>query len=129
MTDPAGWTAQDALVAVMVALSASDEDIRTAELVKINSAVNNLPIFGNYDADRLGSVSQIVFDLFEQEEGRDALFGLVRLPTPRLKRPCFCCARPHKKKRNVRERMWNGSIPGRGRRTPCSKPNRTPETH
>ena len=35
-------TAQDALVALMIAVSASDEDIRTAELVKINSTVNNL---------------------------------------------------------------------------------------
>ncbi|MEM9871625.1 MAG: tellurite resistance TerB family protein [Pseudomonadota bacterium] len=75
-------TAQDALVAVMVAVSASDEDIRTAELVKINSAVNMLPVFADFDADRLPIVSQIVFDLFEQEDGLDALFGLVREALP-----------------------------------------------
>ncbi|MEL6563463.1 MAG: tellurite resistance TerB family protein [Pseudomonadota bacterium] len=75
-------TAQDALVAVMVAVSASDEDIRTAELVKINSAVNMLPVFADFDADRLPVVSQIVFDLFEQEDGLDALFGLVREALP-----------------------------------------------
>ncbi|MEM7632393.1 MAG: tellurite resistance TerB family protein [Pseudomonadota bacterium] len=75
-------TAQDALVAVMVAVSASDEDIRTAELVKINSAVNMLPVFAEFDADRLPIVSQIVFDLFEQEDGLDALFGLVREALP-----------------------------------------------
>ncbi|MEO0938330.1 MAG: tellurite resistance TerB family protein [Pseudomonadota bacterium] len=93
MTDPTGWTAQDALVAVMVAISASDEDIRTAELVKINSAVNNLPVFGNYDADRLGPVSQTVFDLFEQEDGLDALFGLVREALPeRLYETCYALA-------------------------------------
>jgi hypothetical protein len=34
---------QDALVAVMVAVSVSDETIRTAELVKIEQIVNNLP--------------------------------------------------------------------------------------
>ena len=38
-------TAQDCLVALMVAISVSDETIRTSELVKIQSAVNNLPIF------------------------------------------------------------------------------------
>jgi len=87
------WTPQDALVAVMVAVSASDEDIRTAELVKINSAVNHLPIFGAYDADRLGAVSQIVFDLFEQEDGLDALFGLVRDALPeRLFETCYALA-------------------------------------
>ena len=69
---------QDALVAVMVAVSASDENIRTAELIKIQTAVNNLPVFGDYDDDRLNPISQIVFDLFEQEDGLDALFGIVR---------------------------------------------------
>ena len=71
-------TPQDCLVAVMVAVSASDEDIRTAELVKIQNAVNMLPIFAEYDADRIAAVSRTVFDLFEQEDGLDALFGLVR---------------------------------------------------
>ena len=73
---------QDCLVALMVAISASDEDIRTAELVKIQSAVNMLPVFAGYDTDRLQSVSQTVFDLFEQEDGLDALFGLVRDSLP-----------------------------------------------
>ena len=75
-------SAQDCLVALMVAISASDEDIRTAELVKIQSAVNMLPIFGGYDIDRLNTVSQTVFDLFEQEDGLDALFGLIRDSLP-----------------------------------------------
>jgi len=48
----------------MVAVSASDEDIRTAELVKIQSVVNNLPVFADYDIDRFKFVSQTVFDLF-----------------------------------------------------------------
>ena len=69
---------EDCLVAVMIAVSASDEDIRTAELVKIQSLVNNLPVFASYDADRMGSVSRIVLDLFAVEDGLDALFGLVR---------------------------------------------------
>ena len=69
---------QDCLVALMIAVSASDEDIRTAELVKIQSAVNMLPVFAGYDTDRLNVISQTVFDLFEQEDGLDALFGLVR---------------------------------------------------
>lgn len=71
-------TAQDCLVALMIAVSASDENVRTAELVKIDSAVNMLPIFANYDTDRVRTMSSIVFDLFEQEDGLDALFGLMR---------------------------------------------------
>ncbi|MEM6340560.1 MAG: tellurite resistance TerB family protein [Pseudomonadota bacterium] len=91
-TSPA-MTAQDALVAVMIAVSASDENIRTAELVKINSAVNNLPVFAGYDVDRLTTISQTVFDLFEQEDGLDALFGLVREALPdRLSETAYALA-------------------------------------
>ena len=69
---------QDCLVALMIAISASDAEVRTAELVKIESAVNNLPVFADYDMDRVRIMSTLVFDLFEQEDGLDALFGLVR---------------------------------------------------
>ncbi len=79
---PHPMTPQDCLVAVMVAVSASDENIRTAELVKIQSAVNMLPVFADYDIDRINRVSQTVFDLFEQEDGLDALFGLIREDLP-----------------------------------------------
>jgi tellurite resistance protein len=76
------FTAQDSLVALMVAVSASDETIRTAELVKITMIVNNLPVFGNYDASRIPQISRSVFDLLEPEEGLDALFGLIRDSLP-----------------------------------------------
>ena len=80
--DALNYTAQDCLLALMVAISASDEDIRTAELVKIQAAVQLLPVFAGYDEDRISTVSQTVFDLFEQEEGLDALFGLIRNGLP-----------------------------------------------
>jgi tellurite resistance protein len=79
---PNSMTPQNALVAVMIAVSASNEDIRTAELIKIQSAVNMLPVFADFDVDHLKSISQVVFDLFEQEDGLDALFGLVREALP-----------------------------------------------
>lgn len=75
-------TPQDALVAIMLAVSASDEPIRTAELVTIQGFINHLRVFAGYDADRLQTVTQTVFDLFEVEDGLDALFGLVREALP-----------------------------------------------
>lgn len=69
---------QDCLVALMIAVSASDENLRTSELVKIQSSINMLPVFAEYDIDRLKDTAQVVFDLFEQEDGLDALFGLIR---------------------------------------------------
>jgi tellurite resistance protein len=79
---PPSMSPQDALVAVMVAVSAADEQMRTAELVAIQRMVNHMPIFGAYDADRIRTVSQTVFDLFEEEDGLDALFGLLRDALP-----------------------------------------------
>ncbi len=79
---PASMSPQDALVAVMVAVSAADEQMRTSELVAIQRMVNHMPVFANYDNDRIRTVSQTVFDLFEEEDGLDALFGLIRDALP-----------------------------------------------
>lgn len=77
------WSVQDALVALMVATSISDSTIRTLELLSIERIVNHLPIFAQYDDDdQMKNVSQTVFDLFEDEDGLDALFGLVRTALP-----------------------------------------------
>ncbi len=79
MTQPSHpLSPQDCLVALMIAISASDENMRTVELVKIDAAVNQLPIFRDYDSDRVRVMSELVFDLFEQEDGLDTLFGLLR---------------------------------------------------
>ncbi len=75
-------SAQDSLIALMMAVSASDQNIRTSELVTIEAMVNHLPVFANYDTDRMKQVSQMVFDLFAVEDGLDALFGLVRDSLP-----------------------------------------------
>ena len=69
---------QDALIAIMLALSAADETIRTAELVQIANIVENLPIFAAYDQERLSQMGQMVIGLVEQEDGLDQLFALVR---------------------------------------------------
>ncbi|GAA3867513.1 tellurite resistance TerB family protein [Celeribacter arenosi] len=79
MTDmPHSLTPQDCLVAVMIAVSMSDENIRTSELITIENIVNHLPVFADFDPDRIKTVSSTVFDLFGEEDGLDALFGLIR---------------------------------------------------
>jgi tellurite resistance protein len=93
MSDTPSMTAQDALCAVMIAVSASDEHIQTAELVKITNIINNLPVFADYDATKVPNVSQMVFELFEQEDGLDALFGLIRDALPeRLNETAYALA-------------------------------------
>ena len=83
MSDAGPLTAQDALVVLMISVSAADGNIRTSELVKISNAINNLPVFASYDVERVPQMSQLVFDLLEPEDGLEALFGLIRdaLPT------------------------------------------------
>ncbi|MEN8833805.1 tellurite resistance TerB family protein [Pacificibacter sp.] len=79
MTDTAhSLSAQDCLVAVMIAVSMSDANVRTSELLAIEAMINHLPVFANFDPDRIKTVSAIVIELFSEEDGLDALFGLVR---------------------------------------------------
>lgn len=79
---PPSMTPQDALIAIMVAVSASDEQLGTSELAAIEGIVGSLPVFRGYDPDRFRQITQVVMDLFEEEEGLEALFGLVRDALP-----------------------------------------------
>ncbi len=78
----ASFSPQDALIAVMIAESASDENITNSELLSITRIVDHMPIFADYDGSRIKQVAQVVFDLFEEEDGLDALFGIVRDALP-----------------------------------------------
>jgi tellurite resistance protein len=78
----ADFTAQDALVAIMVAVSVSDDAISTSELVAIERQVNHLPIFAAYDTGRMREAAQTVFKMMEEEDGLDTLFALVRAALP-----------------------------------------------
>lgn len=86
--------AQDALVALMIATSVSDENIRTSELVTIERIVNHLPVFVDYDPSHIRTMATVVFDLFEDSDGVDALLGLVKESLPeRLYETAYamCC--------------------------------------
>ncbi len=79
---PHPMSAQDALVATMIAVSVSDEEVRTSELITIQGIVNHLPVFGSYDMDRMNTIAQTVFDLLSDEDGLDAFFGLIKQNLP-----------------------------------------------
>ncbi len=76
------FTPEDVLVAVMIAVSASDDTIRTSELVSIERMVNHLPVFREYKMDRLTEVSNTVFDVLAEEDGLDILWETVRKNLP-----------------------------------------------
>ena len=72
----------DCLVALMIAISAADETIRTAELVQNSTVVDILPAFPGYDQERLPEMVRMVMSLVEEEDGLDVLFGLIRRCLP-----------------------------------------------
>ena len=73
---------QDSLVAIMIAISISDENIRTSELITIQQVVNHLPIFSEYDSQTIRLVAEITFGLFEEEDGLDSFFKLIKRSLP-----------------------------------------------
>lgn len=73
---------QDALVAVMIATSVADEAMTNREMISISAIVELLPVFAGYDADRVQRISGLVSDLFTEEDGIDALLGLVKAALP-----------------------------------------------
>ena len=75
-------TVQDSLVAIMIVGGASDENMSNRELVSISRIVDHLPVFKNYEPSKIKLIAEMVFDLFEEEDGLDALFGLVREALP-----------------------------------------------
>jgi len=82
MSQQALWSHQDALVAMMVAASVADQDIKVIEMYSIERICNYLPVFSGYNLDNLSTVSNTVFDLLEEDEGLDALFGMVKAALP-----------------------------------------------
>ncbi|SPH16847.1 hypothetical protein DEA8626_00361 [Defluviimonas aquaemixtae] len=76
------FSPQDALVALMVTVSVSDETIRTSELVAIERQVNHLPIFADYDMDTVREVAETVYKLMEDDDGLDTLFVMIRDALP-----------------------------------------------
>ena len=79
---PNDYTPADTLVAIMITISASDETIRTSELVTIERIINSLPAFADFDIGRLKDISNGVLDLFAEEDGLDILWERVRTTLP-----------------------------------------------
>lgn len=79
---PNDYTPADTLVAIMIAISASDERIRTSELVTIERIINHLPAFADFDIARLKDISNGVLDMFADEDGLDIFWDVVRTTLP-----------------------------------------------
>jgi tellurite resistance protein len=71
-----------ALIYVMVVVSASDGNMSEKELRAIGGIIKTLPVFRNFDENRLLVTSQECAAILEEDEGLDAVLGLVRNTLP-----------------------------------------------
>jgi tellurite resistance protein len=73
-----------ALVYVMVVVAASDGNMSDSELATIGALVKALPVFRDFDNERLLHTSRECAAILEEKEGLDAVLGLAReaLPEP-----------------------------------------------
>lgn len=71
-----------ALIYTMVMVSAVDQDMNDAEMRAIGDIVNRLPIFQDYDRNKLTQTAGECADLLEKEEGLHELLDLILSALP-----------------------------------------------
>ncbi|MGM0584496.1 MAG: tellurite resistance TerB family protein [Pseudomonadota bacterium] len=76
------FTPQDALVAAMVTTSMADERLSSNELLSIERIVGAMPAFAGYDPERLKFVTRTLLELISEEDGLDAIIGLIKEALP-----------------------------------------------
>lgn len=83
MTTP---TPQEALIYLMVIMSASDRDMRDEELARIGAIVRTLPVFRGFDEDRTIDVAQRCQQLLQREPGLEGMLSTIRDALPQALR-------------------------------------------
>lgn len=75
-------TAQEALVYLMVILSASDRDMGDEELARIGAIVRTLPAFRGFEQARTLAVAQDCQLLLQEEDGLSGVLDLITEALP-----------------------------------------------
>lgn len=73
---------ESALVYVMATVSATDGQISESEIARMTGLIQYLPVFADYNVDRLGADAETCIQLLMTDEGLDAVFGLVAEAIP-----------------------------------------------
>lgn len=83
----------EALIYAMVTLSAADRTMTDRELQKIGDIVQTLPVFAEFDRDRLVTTAENCGALLQEDDGLDRILDLVAssLP-PRLHETAYALA-------------------------------------
>lgn len=68
----------EALIFTMVLVAAADRQMSDSELQAIGDQIDHLPIFHEFDFERLGEISQQCAELMQEEDGLDQAIGMIR---------------------------------------------------
>ncbi len=72
----------DALIYAMVTTSAVDRAMTDLELARIGEVVSHLPVFDDYDQERLVKTAEACGELLGTDGGLDRVLLLIRTATP-----------------------------------------------
>lgn len=78
----AATTAHEALIHLMVVMSAVDRDMTDAELGRIGSLIRNLPVFRDFDENRTIEVARQCQQILQEENGLERILTSVREAVP-----------------------------------------------
>lgn len=85
-------SAQDALVMLMVMVSASDRSMRDEELAKIGEIVSSFPVFDGYSHDRLVATSETASLALSEDGGLQSVVDAISQAIPeRLADTAYAC--------------------------------------
>ena len=74
---PGPLSPHDALIYIMVTMSAVDREMTDKEMLRIGQLVQNLPAFKTYDANQLVTSSESCGKLLSKEDGLDRILAEV----------------------------------------------------
>ncbi len=84
---------EQALIYVMVMMSAVEGQINPDELIQIDLLIRRLPAFKSFDRARLATIAQECGDILQEKEGLETVLGLVTSQLkPRLKETAYALA-------------------------------------
>lgn len=84
---------EQALIYVMVTMSGVEGRINNTELKEIGILVQSLPVFKNFDKDRLTTVAQECGEILQETEGLRTVLALVNEAlSPRLRETAYALA-------------------------------------
>ena len=79
---PGPLSPHDALIYVMVTMSAVDREMTDKEMLRIGQMVQNLPAFKGFDIEQLVHTSESCGNLLSHEDGLDRILSDVALNLP-----------------------------------------------